>query len=236
VSAQLDFTDIQPRVSAIEEAFRLKWERFRYFALPPSDPKFTEHLKAEWSSAGTLYDMAVVAKRELDSVRIELMGKKSALAAFKKDVGRFCEEQRRNANQAVRNLETALSEQLGIAERHLQLVVSKLQTEREALDVTLPGRRPRRGHLHPITVVRERIEDIFVSLGYAIEDDREIETDFYAEHSRYSSGARAAGHVLHHRRICFAFADVDRADSRDATPRRAAAHDRAGPRVSSRHA
>jgi phenylalanyl-tRNA synthetase alpha chain len=179
VSAQLDFTDIQPRVSAIEEAFRLKWERFRYFALPPSDPKFTEHLKAEWSSAGTLYDMAVVAKRELDSVRIELMGKKSALAAFKKDVGRFCEEQRRNANQAVRNLETALSEQLGIAERHLQLVVSKLQTEREALDVTLPGRRPRRGHLHPITVVRERIEDIFVSLGYAIEDDREIETDFY---------------------------------------------------------
>ena len=45
--------------------------------------------------------------------------------------------------------------------------------------MTIPGRRPRRGHLHPITLLRERIEDIFVSLGYAIEDDREIETDFY---------------------------------------------------------
>jgi phenylalanyl-tRNA synthetase alpha chain len=43
----------------------------------------------------------------------------------------------------------------------------------------MPGRRPRPGHLHPITLMRERIEDIFVSLGYAVEDDREIETDFY---------------------------------------------------------
>ena len=47
------------------------------------------------------------------------------------------------------------------------------------LDVTLPGRRPRTGHLHLITILRQKIEDIFVSMGYAIEDDREIETDYY---------------------------------------------------------
>ena len=54
-----------------------------------------------------------------------------------------------------------------------------VRTAREAIDVTIPGRRPRQGHLHPITLMRQRIEDIFVSLGYAVEDDREIETDFY---------------------------------------------------------
>ena len=57
--------------------------------------------------------------------------------------------------------------------------MQEARTGRESIDVTLPGRRPRRGHLHPITLLREKIEDIFVSLGYAIEDDREIETDFY---------------------------------------------------------
>ncbi|HVF22862.1 MAG TPA: phenylalanine--tRNA ligase subunit alpha, partial [Pyrinomonadaceae bacterium] len=35
------------------------------------------------------------------------------------------------------------------------------------------------GHRHPITLLRERLEDVFVALGYAIEDGREIETDFY---------------------------------------------------------
>ncbi len=61
----------------------------------------------------------------------------------------------------------------------LKDIIETARIERERLDVTIPGRRPRRGHLHPITLLRERIEDIFVSLGYAIEDDREIETDFY---------------------------------------------------------
>jgi len=45
--------------------------------------------------------------------------------------------------------------------------------------VTLPGTRPRRGHLHPITIVRQKIEDVFVAMGYAIADGPEIETSFY---------------------------------------------------------
>jgi phenylalanyl-tRNA synthetase alpha chain len=65
------------------------------------------------------------------------------------------------------------------AERNLTSYVEAQRVERESIDVTLPGRRTRLGHLHPITLLRERVEDIFVALGYAIEDDREIETDFY---------------------------------------------------------
>jgi phenylalanyl-tRNA synthetase alpha chain len=179
VTAELDYENIEPRVRAINEAFQQKWERFRYFVLEPSDPKFIEHLKAEWSNAASLLDMAVGAKDDLEKVQVELTGKKSELAAFKKEVGRFREEQRRNAGQAVKHLEISLSDSLRKAEDNLQLLVNQLRTQIERIDVTLPGRRPRRGHLHPITIVRERIEDIFVSLGYAIEDGREIETDFY---------------------------------------------------------
>ncbi|HSO76724.1 MAG TPA: phenylalanine--tRNA ligase subunit alpha, partial [Blastocatellia bacterium] len=51
--------------------------------------------------------------------------------------------------------------------------------ESERIDVTLPGTRPDPGHLHPLTLVRQRIEDIFVSMGYTVEEGPEIETSFY---------------------------------------------------------
>ena len=57
--------------------------------------------------------------------------------------------------------------------------VAAARAEAERIDVTLPGRRPRVGHLHPITLLRERIEDIFIGLGYTVETGPEIETDFY---------------------------------------------------------
>jgi phenylalanyl-tRNA synthetase alpha chain len=47
------------------------------------------------------------------------------------------------------------------------------------VDVTLPGRRTRPGGLHPLTLVRRRIEDIFLRMGYSIADGPEVESDFH---------------------------------------------------------
>jgi phenylalanyl-tRNA synthetase alpha chain len=179
VTAELNFEDLKPRLSAVEEAFQQKWERFRFFVLDPTDPKFIEHLNAEWTSGGSLLQKAVDAKDDLENVRVELIGKKSELAALKKEVGHVRQEHRALAGQAIKHLDNSIGSPLTAARDHLQRLINRLQEERERIDVTLPGRRPRRGHLHPITMLRERIEDIFVSLGYAIEDGREIETDFY---------------------------------------------------------
>jgi len=81
--------------------------------------------------------------------------------------------------QLVQQLEHEITNAIESAETRLSERVSHLRTESERLDVTIPGRRRRAGHLHPITIVRQQIEHIFVSMGYAIEDDREIETDYY---------------------------------------------------------
>ena len=48
-----------------------------------------------------------------------------------------------------------------------------------AVDVTLPGRSPRTGGVHPLTLVRRRIEDIFLRMGYSIADGPEVESDFH---------------------------------------------------------
>src|SRR5204863_3123971 len=94
-------------------------------------------------------------------------------------IGRVQPEERASFGQLVQTTEAAIAEGLDQVEQRLKTVIEAARSERDSIDVTIPGRRPRPGHLHPITLMRQRIEDIFVSLGYAVEDDREIETDFY---------------------------------------------------------
>ncbi|MFN0139598.1 MAG: phenylalanine--tRNA ligase subunit alpha [Pyrinomonadaceae bacterium] len=117
--------------------------------------------------------------REVKDLSITLTGKKSDLAALKKSIGAVAPEDRASFAQKVQALEREITDALTAAEDQISSRISDLKTESERLDVTIPGRRPRTGHLHPITILRQRIEDIFVSMGYAIEDDREIETDYY---------------------------------------------------------
>ena len=117
--------------------------------------------------------------QELRNTRTRILGKKSRFADLKKLVGRLPPEERAAFGQRIQQTETHFVGELGEIEQRLSGVIEAARIQRDSLDVTIPGRRPRPGHLHPITLMRHRIEDIFVSLGYAVEDDREIETDFY---------------------------------------------------------
>src|SRR5438105_1772622 len=108
-----------------------------------------------------------------------MLSKKGEIAGLKKMIGRLPQVRPGEAHQALHGLEVHVINPLANAEDNLQQFVRNLEVARESIDVYLPGRRPQPGQLHPITLMRQRIEDIFVSLGYAVEDDREIETDFY---------------------------------------------------------
>ena len=116
---------------------------------------------------------------DLNEIKIKHTGKKSAIAGAMKLIGKVAPEERGDFGQFVQSVEKEITSKIEAAESTLKEVISKAKIERERLDVTIPGRRPRTGHLHPITILRQKIEDIFVSMGYAIEDDREIETDYY---------------------------------------------------------
>lgn len=153
-------------VEAAREAFEREFERFA---------RFTSGTGANISS---LKD-AEAELRALADLRVRHAGKKSAIAAGKKLIGRVPAEQRASFGQLVQNTEAHVTGSIDAAELALKTFIETARIARETIDVTVPGRRARAGHLHPITLMRERIEDIFVSLGYAVEDDREIETDFY---------------------------------------------------------
>jgi phenylalanyl-tRNA synthetase alpha chain len=162
--------DPKLQVEIARKAFEDDFERFASLTL---------HSELDSTLSGFVLDHWEAEQRALAELRTRHLGKKSALAASKKMIGRVAPEERAAFGQLVQQNEVEITGRIEQADQALKTHLESARTEREAIDVTLPGRRPRRGHLHPITVVREKIEDIFVSLGYAIEDGREIETDFY---------------------------------------------------------
>ena len=160
-------TDPSQQVEAAAKAFEQEFERFARFTAEEVD------------TGGLTLEQAQLDERSLAELRTRHLGKKSALAAAKKLIGKVAPEQRAAFGQQVQAAEACVVARLEAAELAVKHFLEAERIALESIDVTLPGRRPRRGHRHPITLLRERIEDIFVSLGYVIEDGREIETDFY---------------------------------------------------------
>jgi phenylalanyl-tRNA synthetase alpha chain len=155
-------TEQKEQVEKIRQAFNLDFGRFNNNDL----------------SNLTLAD-AENLLRELAEFKIKQTGKKSQIAESKKLIGRVPPESRGEFGQFVQSVEREIVAAIEEIETRLKTIISEAKIAKEAIDVTLPAHRPRVGHLHPLTLLRQRIEDIFVSMGYAIEDDREIETDYY---------------------------------------------------------
>ena len=118
--------------------------------------------------------------RSLEDIRTRYLSRKSGLLTTQlQNLGELPKDQRaefgRVANQLKSKIEAALDTlQTTIFEREKQSAL-----ERETLDVTLPGNRRRIGHRHPLTIVWKEIEDIFISMGYSVEDGPEIESTYY---------------------------------------------------------
>jgi len=117
---------------------------------------------------------------QLVSLRDKYVGRKSGLiVAEKKRIGSLKPEDRAEFGSQVNELSAEVEVEIARLNEQFAENAEALALEREKIDITLPGGGPRKGHLHPITLVRQRIEDVFVSMGYSVEDGPEIETGFY---------------------------------------------------------
>jgi phenylalanyl-tRNA synthetase alpha chain len=110
------------------------------------------------------------SQAELEQVRIALLGRKGRLTAALRQLGRLPAEQRpalgRLANELRARLESALDS------KRAELAEGETKTR---LDVTLPGRWPRRGHPHPLSLVTEEVCQIFIGLGFEVVSGPEVE-------------------------------------------------------------
>jgi phenylalanyl-tRNA synthetase alpha chain len=115
----------------------------------------------------------------LENAKARYLGKEGSLTGLLKGLGKLEAFERPAAgariNQVKQQVEEALQARRDAIQR--QALQGKLQAE--ALDVTLPGRGVGVGGLHPVTRTLERIESLFHSIGFAVAQGPEIESDFY---------------------------------------------------------
>ncbi len=134
-----------------------------------------ESLRAEALSACA----AAASLADLEEVRVRYLGRRGALTALLRGLGDLAPDER----PAVGGLANAVRDELEAALERRRTELAASEEERrlgaEAVDVTLPGRRPQVGHAHPLSQVAAEIEAIFRNLGYDVFEGPEIEHDYY---------------------------------------------------------
>lgn len=113
----------------------------------------------------------------LEAAERRFLGKSGSLKGMLAKLGSLPKEERsalgKLANDAARRCEEALAAAKGAAEQSAWTA----SLEDPTFDATIPGPVPRTGSLHPLTRVRRELEDLFASMGYAVLDGPEVETE-----------------------------------------------------------
>jgi len=116
---------------------------------------------------------------ELEALRVRYLGRQGALTQLLRSLGSLPPAERplvgAAANEAKRALETLLDVRLS----ETREAERRQERARRRLDLTLPGRRPPLGTLHPLTRIQDEIVGVFMGLGFSVVEGPEVEDDYH---------------------------------------------------------
>ena len=122
---------------------------------------------------------AATNQQALQDVRVKYLGKKGEVTALLKGLGKLSPEERPKMGAFVNAVRETLEAELDKIKSSMETAAMNARLEEEKIDITLPGRAPKTGHIHPLTTVNEMIEDFFMKMGYTVEEGPEVEQDYY---------------------------------------------------------
>jgi phenylalanyl-tRNA synthetase alpha chain len=118
--------------------------------------------------------------QELDAVRVAVLGRKDgALTQVMKQLGKLAPDEKKRTGMLLNAAKQKLEEALEAKQQQFAQTALKVRLDAEWVDLTLPAPGPRRGHLHPITQIQRELEGLFASLGFAVLDGPEVETEYH---------------------------------------------------------
>lgn len=115
----------------------------------------------------------------LDQAKARFLGKSGLITELMKDLRAMPPEARKEAGARINKAKAQVEELLRTRREAIEAEALQAQLEQEALDVTLPGRGPGVGGLHPVSRTLQRVERLFAGIGFDVAEGPEIETDFY---------------------------------------------------------
>ena len=115
----------------------------------------------------------------LEQIRIRYLGKKGELTAVLRGMGALSAEERPKIGELANKVRADIEEAIAAKQRQKEALALEKRLREEKLDVTMPGTPVAVGHLHPLTQVQRQLEDIFIGMGFSIEEGPEVELDYY---------------------------------------------------------
>ncbi len=130
------------------------------------------------SRAVSLIDAAADAEA-LENARVEFLGRKGALANIGKDMGKLAPEERAKIGKLLNAVKQNLEARYESRKAGFERAALDARLAAEWVDLTLPAPGLRPGSLHPLTQIQRELEDLFTSLGFAVVDGPEVETEWH---------------------------------------------------------
>ena len=117
--------------------------------------------------------------KELQGIKVAYLGKKGSLTQVLRGMGKLSKEERPVVGEKANQVREAITKSLDEETANLEKLEMEKQLEKEAIDVTLPGRPIKVGGAHLLTQIIEEIEDLFIGMGYEVREGPEVETDYF---------------------------------------------------------
>ena len=115
----------------------------------------------------------------LEDLRVQYLGKKGELTAVLRGMKDLTAEERPVVGQMANEVREALEVALADKKVGLESEAVNQKLKEEVIDITMPGRKMPKGHMHPLHKTLEEVQNIFLGMGYEIVDGREVETAYY---------------------------------------------------------
>lgn len=117
--------------------------------------------------------------KEVEDVKIHFLGKKGRVADFMKQLKGLSNEEKAKTGQTINRFKKFAQEKIDFRKSELKQLEFKQQMDSEWIDITLDPQKTQMGSLHPLTLVQNKLEDIFESMGFQVLDGPHVETEFY---------------------------------------------------------
>lgn len=121
----------------------------------------------------------VKAQSELEELRVAYLGKKGELTSILKQMGKLSAEERPAMGQLANAVRSEIEAKIAEKTALIKKTEQDKKLEKETLDISLPGKKGKKGGLHPLNTVLKDMINIFQSMGFDVVDGPEIETEYY---------------------------------------------------------
>ena len=115
--------------------------------------------------------------KELNDLKVEYLGKKGKITELNQMIKDVPNEEKREFGQKVNELRTMFNDFYEEKKTAFETAILNEKLAKEAIDISLPSKKVKRGSKHPMTRITEQFEDLFVSMGYTVYEGPEIESD-----------------------------------------------------------